>query len=123
MAKDSARLSSRGSLGFEYKRVMSKAMAREQIALAVRNAPSWNEIEQIFSAWGFALLPGIDDIYALNFDTEQIIYLSECGHFLPFLVERLGPPPAPLRPRNYNLVIKSASRPLDMELGIVRQHD
>lgn len=77
------------------------------LSAEVRQAQSWNEIEAAFGSYGFTLFPGLDDIYALNFETEQVIFLGSSGHDFMFLVERLGMPPANLLPHTHEEQMKA----------------
>lgn len=78
-------------------------IAAEQHALysLIRNAESWSSLIGLLVDREYQLFPAKDDIYAVNFSTRRVIYLSDSGHFFPFLIERLGYPPEGLVPENF----------------------
>jgi hypothetical protein len=78
-------------------------IAAEQHALysLIRNAESWSSLIGLLVEREYQLFPAKDDIYAVNFNTRRVIYLSDSGHFFPFLIERLGYPPEGFVPENF----------------------
>lgn len=67
----------------------------------IRKANSWDKLILDVNELGFNLFPAVEDVFAVNFKTRSIIFLSDSGHFFSFIVERLGLPPANLMPKNY----------------------
>ncbi|MGM8936607.1 hypothetical protein ACS8E9_17300 [Pseudomonas neustonica] len=67
----------------------------------IRKANSWGKLIHDVNELGFNLFPATDDVFAVNFKTRRMFSLSESGHYFPFLVERLGLPPAELLPEKY----------------------
>lgn len=65
------------------------------IAEVVRSSECWQSLIDRAGAMGYELHPATrDDILVVNPKTRHWIFLSESGHFFPYLIERLGPPPS-----------------------------
>lgn len=64
----------------------------------IRNAESWDELIEGMKLRGYALFPSDDDIFGVNFTSRRMVMLSDSGHYLAFIIERLGLPPEHLQP-------------------------
>lgn len=65
----------------------------DEAFLIIRNASSWEEIGDYFTKNGFALIEITGDICAVEKDTGRSFLFSDSGHFISFIIERLGDPP------------------------------
>jgi hypothetical protein len=80
---------------------MGKPGALQTVFEHIRGAQSWTAMENDLRHLGFKLVPEENDILVINFRTHCFALLSDSGHFLPFIIERLGTPPEHLLPHRF----------------------
>lgn len=64
----------------------------------IRSANSWDQLIREMNALGYVLYPAKGDIFAVNLTSRRVV-LSDSGHNIPFIIERLGMPPEDIAPK------------------------
>ena len=73
----------------------------QRLYMLIRDAKSWEQLIDGMRQYGYALFPSQEDIYGVNFTTRHMVMLSDSGHYMSFIIERLGMPPERMLPERY----------------------